>query len=103
MVLEGGYDLEALEVSSEAVFKVLQSDPRDTESFNNLLTDLGAAGETYDSLTTKAMEYPRYSFRVMMSNLSKLVKKQWPFVEELIFEKPRRKSTAQSKKSKETN
>lgn len=45
--------------------------------------------------------YPRYSFRVTISNLSKLLKKQWgKIVEPLIFEKPRRKSSnAKSEKS----
>jgi len=37
---------------------------------------------------------------VTISNLSKLLKKYWgKIVEDLIFEKPRRKSSAQSKKS----
>jgi len=39
---------------------------------------------------------------VTISNLSKLIKKQWgKIVEDLIFEKPRRKSSAASKQSKE--
>lgn len=37
VVLEGGYSLEALEISSEAVFKVLKTHPKDNESFNNIL------------------------------------------------------------------
>ena len=44
--------------------------------------------------------YPRYSFKIMISNIAKLIKKQWPtVVEDLIFDKPRRKSSAQSKQS----
>ena len=39
-VLEGGYDLHALEVSSEAVVKSLMINPNDKESFDNLLTEL---------------------------------------------------------------
>ena len=37
MVLEGGYSLEALEVSSEAVFKTLQNHPKDEHAFNELM------------------------------------------------------------------
>ena len=37
VVLEGGYSLEALEVSSESVFKVLQTHPKDDEAFNEIL------------------------------------------------------------------
>ena len=40
VVLEGGYDLEALERSSEAVVKTLLINPNDTEAFNSLLTEL---------------------------------------------------------------
>ena len=44
--------------------------------------------------------YPRYSFRVTTSNICKLIRKWWPKIaEDLIFEKPRRKSSTQSKKS----
>ena len=47
---------------------------------------------------------PRYSFRVTISNLAKLLKKQWgKVVEGLIFEKPRRKSSAKSKSSGESS
>ena len=43
VILEGGYSLEALEVSTEAVFKVLQQDPKDHESFNALLAEYNVA------------------------------------------------------------
>ena len=102
VVLEGGYSLEALEVSSEAVIKTLQTDPKDNEAFNAILAEYGASEEanTYEKLVQQALMYPRYSFRVTASNISKLIKKQWgKIVEDLIFEKPRRKSSAQSKKS----
>ena len=39
-VLEGGYDLQALEVSSEAVVRTLQIDPSDEDTFNSLLAEL---------------------------------------------------------------
>lgn len=102
VVLEGGYSLEALEISSESVIKTLQTDPKDSEAFNAILEEYGAPEETntYEKLVQQALMYPRYSFRVTASNISKLIKKQWgKVVEDLIFEKPRRKSSAQSKKS----
>lgn len=106
MVLEGGYSLEALEVSSEAVVKVLKTSPKDTEAFDEIVTSYGyeldeAEGlGAYEVLKKQALEYPRYSFRVTMSSIAKLIKKTWgSIVEDLIFEKPRRKSSAQSKKS----
>ena len=37
VVLEGGYSLEALEISSEAVVNVLKTHPKDNESFNKIL------------------------------------------------------------------
>ena len=105
MVLEGGYSLEALEVSSEAVVRVLQTNPNDNAAFQQVLEDFGAPEEknTYDKLAQDSLLYPRYSFRVTISNLSKLIKKQWgKIVEPLIFEKPRRKSSA-AKSEKSSN
>jgi len=102
VVLEGGYSLEALEVSSEAVFKVLQAHPKDEEAFNEVLQYYDVQDElnTYEKLAQNAMLYPRYSFKLMISNIAKLIKKQWAsVVEDLIFDKPRRKSSAQSKQS----
>ena len=40
VVLEGGYDLNALECSSEAVIKTLLINPNDNEAFNSLLVEL---------------------------------------------------------------
>jgi len=40
VVLEGGYDLEALERSSEAVVRTLLVNPKDTDGFNSLLAKL---------------------------------------------------------------
>ena len=40
VVLEGGYDLAALERSSEAVIKTLMINPNDTEAFNSLVNEL---------------------------------------------------------------
>ena len=86
-----------MEVSSEAVVNVLKTNPKDTDAFNAILEDLGAPEDknTYEKLAQYAILHPRYSFRVTISNIAKLIKKQWgKIVEDLIFEKPRRKSSA---------
>jgi len=44
-VLEGGYDLEPLEVSSEAVVRTLLVNPKDTEGFDKLLAELSGREE----------------------------------------------------------
>jgi acetoin utilization deacetylase AcuC-like enzyme len=50
-VLEGGYCLEALEVSSEAVIQVLRLHPNDKEGYENLLISLGCEhNTTHESL-----------------------------------------------------
>lgn len=41
MALEGGYDLNALEVSSEAVINTLRIHPKDNEGIEKLLQSLG--------------------------------------------------------------
>lgn len=46
-ILEGGYCLEALECSSEAVVQTLMVNPGDLEGFNKLLSELsGTEGLT---------------------------------------------------------
>jgi len=40
VILEGGYDLHALEVSSEAVIRTLLVNPSDSDGFNSLLAEL---------------------------------------------------------------
>lgn len=104
VILEGGYSLEALEVSSEAVFRVLQTHPKDEEAFNQILQSYEVPEDrnTYEKLAYAALAFPRYSFRLTMSALSKLLKKTWgKVVEDNIFEKPRRKSSNASKNSKD--
>lgn len=41
VVLEGGYNLESLEVSSEAVIKVLKASPGDSEAFDGIVAAYG--------------------------------------------------------------
>tara|TARA_B110000285_G_C15097224_1_gene602778 strand:- start:68 stop:310 length:243 start_codon:yes stop_codon:yes gene_type:complete len=79
----------------------LKIHPEDDETFNELLTDLGCPSEmcSYELLAKESLLNPRYSFKCKISDIAKLIKKIWPVVEDLIFEKPRRKSSAQSKKS----
>lgn len=57
VVLEGGYSLEALECSSEAVIKTLQAHPNDTEAFNKVLEEFGATDEnnTYEKMIHNAL------------------------------------------------
>ena len=52
VVLEGGYSLEALEISSESVFKVLKTHPKEEEAFNKILEEYGATEEnnSYEKL-----------------------------------------------------
>ena len=51
VVLEGGYDLAALERSSEAVIKTLMINPNDTEAFNSLVNELSEQNQTsYESM-----------------------------------------------------
>lgn len=40
VVLEGGYDLQALKVSSEAVIRTLMININDVDGFNSLLQEL---------------------------------------------------------------
>jgi len=49
---------------------------------------------TYEKLGKESLLNPRYSFKCKISDIAKLIKKTWPIVEDLIFEKPRRKSSA---------
>jgi acetoin utilization deacetylase AcuC-like enzyme len=79
VVLEGGYSLEALEVSSEAVVRVLQTHPDDKEGYQRVLEHFGATDEnnSFEKQVGLAMSCPRYSFRVTMSALGKLLKKKW--------------------------
>ena len=79
-MLEGGYSLEALEISSEAVIQTLKTPINDTEGFNSVLEKYGAEEDrnSYEKMLKLSMEFPRYSFRVTASNLAKLLKKQWP-------------------------
>lgn len=44
-MLEGGYDLEPLERSSEAVVRTLLVNPKDTEGFDKLLAELSGNEE----------------------------------------------------------
>ncbi len=56
VALEGGYDLNALEVSSEAVIQMLRVHPMDTDGINKLLADLGCPeGTTMEQLRIKSM------------------------------------------------
>ena len=94
VVLEGGYDLAALERSSEAVVKTLLINPNDTEAFNSLLVELSGQGNvSYASMQAHAQANIRESFRSMASNVAKAHKKCWPSLGHLIYEKVKRRSS----------
>ena len=85
VVLEGGYDLNALEVSSEAVVKTLLINPNDTDSFNSLLVELtGQECVSYDSMKSHAMAKVRESWREMSLKVAELHNTFWPCLNNLI-------------------
>ena len=64
VILEGGYDLEALERSSEAVVRTLLVNPKDTDGYNRLLEELsGVEGLTHEQFVAEALGDVRESFR----------------------------------------
>ena len=95
VALEGGYDLNALEVSSEAVIETLRLHPKDNEGFEKLLHSLGCEeGTTMENLRIKSLLHPRESFKQAASKVAKVLLKHWPFLSSLIVEKTRRRSSA---------
>lgn len=67
----------------------------DNEGFENLLRNLGCPeGTTVEQLRIKSMLQPRESFKQVASKVAKVHIKQWPFLESLIVEKVRRRSSA---------
>lgn len=91
-VLEGGYDLNSLEVSSVAVIRTLQLCPEDITGFNNLLSELSHRETSLSQLETEAFIHIRESFKQTASNLAKLLKNYWPFLSGLICEKSRKRT-----------
>lgn len=100
-VLEGGYDLKALEISTEAVVRTLQLTSGDQEGFDNLIANLSdTPGLTLSQLEMGSMMNVREQFKQTASNLAKLLKKQWPFLADLICEKSKkRKGSSDSNSS----
>ena len=102
-VLEGGYSLEALQRSSEAVVRTLFLNPADEDGFNKLVSELGdKQNTTYESLETASNVNVRESFKQIASNLAKTHKKRWPQLGSLICEKVRRRSSMFSQDSSGT-
>jgi hypothetical protein len=67
----------------------------DNEGFEQYLRELGCPeGTTAESLRIKSMLHPRESFKQIASKLAKALIKHWPFMESLIVEKIRRRSSA---------
>lgn len=87
--------MNALAVSSEAVINTLRIHHEDEAELNKLLESLGCPiGTTYEQLRIQSMLYPRESFKQTVSKVAKALVKQWTFLEPLIVEKVRRKSSA---------
>ena len=64
MILEGGYDLAALERSSEAVVKTLLINPGDLTSFNKLLAEYTEREDmNLEQLVSESLLDVRESFR----------------------------------------
>jgi len=64
VILEGGYDLAALERSSESVVRTLLLNPKDTAGFDNLISELsGREGLTQQQLETESLLDVRESFK----------------------------------------
>lgn len=90
VILEGGYDLAALERSSEAVVRTLLINPADQDGLNALLAEYtGKEGMNLDQFTNEALLDVRESFRQAASNVAKAHKKTWPILNHLIVDKVR--------------
>lgn len=90
MILEGGYDLEALERSSEAVIRTLLINPDDNETFNQLLAQYTETeGMNLERFVSESLADVRECFRQSASNVAKAHKKTWPILNHLIVEKVR--------------
>ena len=97
VVLEGGYDLNALEVSSEAVIKTLLINPNDIAAFNSLLCEVsGKEDISYASMQAYAHANIRESWKNMSSNVAKAHKKSWPCLSHLVCEKMKRRNSGLS-------
>ena len=99
VILEGGYDLEALERSSESVVRTLLTDSGDVEAFNGLLAELCDNKDeppTLASLEADALSNVRESFRQNASNVAKAHKKSWPCLSHLVCEKMKRRNSGLS-------
>jgi hypothetical protein len=73
---------------------MLMVNSKDIEGVQALMTELGCPEETsLDQLRTQSLLAARDTWKQTVSNLSKLLRKQWPFLEHLIVEKTRRKSS----------
>ena len=104
VVLEGGYDLNALEVSSEAVIKTLMINPNDTAAFNSLLCEVsGKEDISYASMQAHAHANIRESWKNMSSNVAKAHKKSWPCLSHLVCEKMKRRNSGVSQNSDSSN
>lgn len=60
VVLEGGYNLESIANSTEAIINTLLTHPDNEPKYNELLVELGCEnGTTYESLEKSSLEQPK--------------------------------------------
>jgi hypothetical protein len=89
VVLEGGYNLESIAVSSEAVTRALLGQEL---PFTEMNMDM-----SYEEMKNTLI--PRDCIRSAISTTSKCIYKHWTFCENLIIEKRSRTNTMNSEKS----
>jgi len=81
VVLEGGYNLESLACSSEAVVKMLQIKKENNESVDGLIKELSEGQyESIEQMRIAAQVAPREAFKQMASKVAGKVVKKWPML-----------------------
>lgn len=84
VVLEGGYSLEALERSSEAVVRTLLINPQNTAAFDSLIAELsGQSDLTLAELERNSDRDACESFRETAANLARVHGEFWPVLAHL--------------------
>jgi len=74
--LEGGYNLEAIARSTQAVVETLMIGD-DRNKFNEYLNEKMESELTYEELASKSLEKPLDEFKKVYENLLPLLKPHW--------------------------
>ncbi|CDW73889.1 histone deacetylase family protein [Stylonychia lemnae] len=77
VLLEGGYNLDALALSSEAVISTLRIDPNDQESFDKYIEKRWSSEQTFNQLSEKSLQKAAKEFREPNAYLRKLLQPFW--------------------------